>query len=81
MQVLPITSTIIDTNDQDVPFIPSYTVAVANFTAGAISLQDSDTDSGFAELKQLPAGSISEVNLRKRYLKIAGAGTVYAFGT
>ncbi len=81
MQVKAITSTIIDTNLLDVPFLPSYTIGVLNGTAGAISLQDSDTDSGFAELAQLPATSITQVTLRKRYLKIAGAGTVYAFGT
>ena len=81
MQVLPITSTIIDLSLQDVPFLSNYTVAIANFTAGAISLQQSDSDSGFAELAQLPAGSITEVQLSKQYIKIAGAGTVYAFGT
>ncbi len=81
MQVKAVTSTIIDTNLLDVPFIPSYTVAVANFTAGALSLQDSDTDSGFAELANLPAGSITQVTLRKRYIRCPGSATVYMFGT
>lgn len=79
MQILPISSTIIDTNSNDVPFIPSYTIGVMNATGAAISLQHSDTDSGFSELAVIPATGMKQVTLSKRYLK-AATGIVYAFG-
>jgi len=80
MQVLAISTTIIDLSLQKVPFLSNYTIAIMNGTSGAISLQESDTDSGFAELAAIPATGMAEVTLSKRYIK-AASGILYAFGT
>jgi hypothetical protein len=81
MKVLAIADTAIDLNAQEAPFQPNYTVAIANLTAGSLTVQESDASgSGFGTLATIGAGVIAEVKFSKQYVKVSTAATVYALG-
>lgn len=81
MRVLPISTTEINLAVQKSPFQANHTIAVANLTAGSLTLQESDVSgSGFGTLSVIAAGEVKEVKLNKQYIKLSSAGTVYALG-
>jgi len=57
-------------------FKPSYTVVVANPSGGSLTLQDSDDNSTFGTLA-VCATPYTTVILRKRYIKVSTAATLY----
>lgn len=81
MRVLAISTTEIDLAKQKAPFQANHEVVVANLTAGALTIQESDVSgSGFTTLATVNAGVMQAVKLNKQYIKLSAAGTVYALG-
>lgn len=63
-----------------IPFKPEYTVVVSNTTAGSLVLQDSDDNVTYGTLATVAAGEYQKVQLRKRYIKVSTAATLYLLG-
>lgn len=63
-----------------IPFKPEYSVVVSNMTAGSLVLQDSDDNVTFGTLATVAAGEYQNVQLRKRYIKVSTAATLYLLG-
>jgi len=69
MNLLNISTTGIDLNDQAVPFQSNYTV-LAYSVAGA-TLQESADDSSYTTLATLVAGVFQKVTLSSQYVKVS----------
>lgn len=62
------------------PFKAGNTVCVYNGTSGALVLQDSDDGTTFGTLISVPANAYVNVQLRKQYIRVSTAATLYLLG-
>ena len=78
MNLLNLTTTATDINDQVAPFQPNNTV-LAHSEAG-VTIEDSDDNVTYADFAVLAAGVFSKVTLEKQYLRVKTSGTAQLIG-
>ena len=81
MRVIAINNTATDFAALNVPFLPGYTLVFANPTAGALVVQEGDTDTGaWTTVATVPVDGFIEGTVTKQFVRVSTAATVYVLG-